>query len=105
MSGEEKSSSPVASCRWRRVGAPHNGHKVYRLPDGTNWIAPSTPSDCRSWRNNLADLRRKLGVRPEKRAPAHKANFRAVVNFQPSDRRLWREYLETAEITPLGVRP
>ncbi len=78
-----------------------NGHRVYRFPDGTNWVTPSTPSDCRSWKNNLADLRRRLGVRADKKVRTPKTNLRASVNFQPSDKTVWREYLTAAGVQPL----
>jgi hypothetical protein len=39
-----------------------NGHGVWRLPDGKMFTTPSTPSDCRAWKNSLSDLRRILGV-------------------------------------------
>ncbi len=35
-------------------------HFVFRLRSGRRWITPKTPSDSRSWRNNLADLKRTL---------------------------------------------
>jgi len=79
-----------------------NGHRIYRFPDGTNWVTPNTPSDWRSWKNNLADLRRRLGIRPvPKFAPARR--FAAVHKRTPptSDQRLWREYLQDAEVRPL----
>lgn len=42
-------------------------HLVYRLPSGKNFVMSKTPSDFRSERNNLAILKRSLGLeRPEK---------------------------------------
>lgn len=34
------------------------GHLAWTPPEGRVIYTPSTPSDCRSFRNNLADFRR-----------------------------------------------
>jgi hypothetical protein len=38
-------------------------HKIFRFQDGLIWVLPKTPSDTRAWKNNLAGLRRRLGMR------------------------------------------
>jgi hypothetical protein len=38
-------------------------HKIFRFPSGHIWVLPKTPSDVHAWRNNLADLRRRLNLR------------------------------------------
>lgn len=38
-------------------------HNVFLLANGRRWVTPKTPSDAWAWRNNLADLRRVLGLR------------------------------------------
>jgi hypothetical protein len=79
-------------------------HHIHRLPDGTNWVTPATPSDHRSWRNNLSGLRRKLG-KQSKRAVATRTEQeeRARANIK-SDRRTWLEYISDAGIRPLDQR-
>jgi hypothetical protein len=37
-------------------------HDIYRLPTGKPYVLPSSPSDYRSWKNNLADLKVELGL-------------------------------------------
>ncbi|HEV2194053.1 MAG TPA: type II toxin-antitoxin system HicA family toxin [Candidatus Acidoferrum sp.] len=35
-------------------------HCIYKLSNGQIWVTPRTASDWRSWRNNLAGLKRVL---------------------------------------------
>ena len=44
-------------------------HLVFRFPDGRKFVAPSTPSDLRAWRNSLSVLMRFLGVRQQVWSP------------------------------------
>jgi hypothetical protein len=37
-------------------------HQIFRFRDGKIWVLPSSPSDAHAWRNNLSDLRRRLGI-------------------------------------------
>jgi hypothetical protein len=39
-------------------------HCIWRFPDRRIWVVPSSPSDDRAYRNNLADLRRYLKANP-----------------------------------------
>jgi len=82
-----------------------NGHRVYRFPDGGNWITPLTPSDWRSWKNNLADLRRRLGIRPVQKMALESVRPTHKPTPPTSDRKVWREYVEAEAIQPLAVRP
>lgn len=38
-------------------------HRVYRLPNGRNYVIAATASDRRAQANQVAELRRQLGVR------------------------------------------
>ena len=83
-----------------------NGHKVFEFPDGAIWVTPSTPSDHRSWMNNLSDLRRKLGIRRVVTVTRLAQVQRPRASTNPkSDKKVWREYLATADILPLAVCP
>lgn len=48
-------------------------HRVWKLPDGRIWVQGSTPSDVRAARNNLAQLRKMLGVEREIRKNPNRA--------------------------------
>jgi hypothetical protein len=48
------------------VLARQRKHKIFRFQDGHIWVVPSSPSDSRAWLNNLAGLRRRLGLRRPK---------------------------------------
>lgn len=36
-------------------------HRVYRFPDGRNWVVAGSPRSDSSWKTNLHDLRKFLG--------------------------------------------
>src|SRR5262252_3191237 len=62
MNGESKFFSLVREhggheIRWKN-------HRIFRFPSGVQFAVPKTPSDCRSWENAHADLRRALGLTP-----------------------------------------
>jgi hypothetical protein len=76
-------------------------HMIFRFRNGSIWVCPSTASDCRAWRYNLAHLRRRLGLRMAK--AARPVQF--VNEPDPkSDRKVWREYIDSEGIRSLEVR-
>lgn len=44
-------------------------HRVYELPNGKNFVIPSTPSDTRADLNAISDLRKVAGVEKPAKAP------------------------------------
>ena len=76
-------------------------HDIWELPDGQRYTLPATPSDHRSWKNNLAKLKWFLGrkVREEKthadfahkkkkaRAPKHKPHTKFLADLPPREER------------------
>jgi len=80
-----------------------NGHNIFQFPDHTIWVTPSTPSDYRSWANNLADLKRRLGLTKTNLGDANFPKPRSLRKPVPqkSDRTVWREWLADADVTPL----
>lgn len=48
-------------------------HEVWKFPDGKTFIRGSTTSDRNSEENNLADLRKLLGITPEHRPGTRRA--------------------------------
>jgi len=62
MNGESKFFSLVREhggneIRWKN-------HRVFRFPNGFQFVVAKTPSDYRSWENAHANLRRALGLTP-----------------------------------------
>ena len=62
MSGQNKFFSLVreyggTEIRWKN-------HRVFRFPNGLQFVVSKTPSDHRSWENAHSDLRRALGLTP-----------------------------------------
>ena len=62
MKGETKFFSLVREhagkeIRWKN-------HRVFRFPNGVQFVVSKTPSDYRSWENAHANLRRALGLTP-----------------------------------------
>jgi hypothetical protein len=55
------------SCGATRL--PRNKHNKYRLPDGQVFVMASSTSDHRAMRNNLAELKRYLGLSKQGLAP------------------------------------
>jgi hypothetical protein len=47
-------------------------HEIWSLPNGRNFVRPKTPSDFRSARNSLSDLRRELGVAEKQGEPGER---------------------------------
>lgn len=62
-----------------------NNHPVWKFPSGRIWIVPLTPSDHHSWQNNLADLKRILGIKPQPKTTVHVRKKYVKTVEQPLD--------------------
>src|SRR5215469_8042222 len=62
MNGESKFFSLVMEHRGHEIR--WKNHRVFRFPNGVQFVVSKTPSDYRSWENAHANLRRALGLTP-----------------------------------------
>jgi hypothetical protein len=62
MNGESKFFSFVRAHGGHEIR--RKNHRVFRFPNGVQFVVSKTPSDYRSWENAQATLRRALGLTP-----------------------------------------
>jgi len=60
MADREHVMRVLEQVQAKYVGNTGSQNLAYILPTGTRWVIPNTPSDHRSWANNLASLKREV---------------------------------------------